>query len=191
MEYLTACCRQQTAGNGFLMLQQYRCRREACCFICIGGDRRSGIREKILDWVGKADWQEGVRRPAVWLSGAEGELEKLLDGYRDVKLLLGVGAELLIMGAGHRACLLNMNFGRGKLSELPVRLRATLEPGAGILLATDSFLERNGTRLSGEALKTGELRTEEQMRRRLEELAKHGEGADGGAERMAAILLGR
>lgn len=188
MEYLTGCYRRQTAGNGFLLLQQYRCRQTVVCFACIGEDARSGMREKMEMWAQHAEWHNSVRRTRAWLAHAERELSELSEGCGKYQILLGIGAEILALGIGYRACLLNTDFGRGRLSVLPNCFYAVLEPGAGLLLATDGFFGRHGMKMTGEALKTGELRTEEQILKRLEELAGEREN---GEEQMAVLLIGR
>lgn len=188
MEYLTGCYRRQTAGDGFLLLQQYRCRQTAICFACIGEDARGGMREKMENWARHAEWQNSVRRTRAWLAHAKRELLELQTGCGKYQILIGIGSELLALGRGYRVCLLNTDFGRGRLSELPECFCAVLEPGAGVLLATESFFGRHGMKMTGEALKTGELRTQEQILKRLEELA--GEGENDG-EQMAVLLIGK
>lgn len=198
MEYLTSCYRQRAGSGGFLLLQQYQCRQTPVCFACIDGEQ-SGKKDKLLEWAGAFAWHKAAERPARWLLRAEEELEELLGGYRKCKLLIGIGREILVMGEGGNACLLNTSFGRGRLSPLPGQFRAVLEEGAGILLATDSFLGTNDEQMLGEALKIAEIRTAEQAHRRLEELAgRKREGscgsrgqADGCRESMAVLLIGK
>lgn len=192
MEYLTSCYRQQAGGGGFLLLQQYQCRQTPVCFACIGGEQ-SDRKEKLLEWAGAFAWHKAAERPGKWLSRAEEELGELLDGYPKYKLLIGIGREILVMGEGGNACLLNTSFGRGKLSALPGQFRAELEAGAGILLATDAFLGANDGQMLGEALKIAEIRTAEQAHRRLEELAGQKRESVCGSRRenMAVLLIGR
>lgn len=198
MEYLTSCYRQRAGSGGFLLLQQYQCRQTPVCFVCIDGEQ-SGKKDKLLEWAGTFAWHKAAKRPGRWLPRAEEELEELLGGYRKCKLLIGIGREILVMGEGGNACLLNTSFGRGRLSPLPGQFRAVLEEGAGILLATDSFLGTNDEQMLGEALKIAEIRTAEQAHRRLEELAgRKREGscgsrgqADGCRESMAVLLIGK
>ncbi len=198
MEYLTSCYRQRAGSGGFLLLQQYQCRQTPVCFACIDGEQ-SGKKDKLLEWAGTFAWHKAAKRSGRWLPRAEEELEELLGGYRKCKLLIGIGREILVMGEGGNACLLNTSFGRGRLSPLPGQFRAVLEEGAGILLATDSFLGTNDEQMLGETLKIAEIRTAEQAHRRLEELAgRKREGscgsrgqADGCRESMAVLLIGK
>lgn len=195
MEYLTSCYRQQAGSGGFLLLQQYQCRQTPVCFACIDGEQ-SDKKEKLLEWAGTFAWHKAARRPGRWLLRAEKELGELLDGYQKGKLLIGIGRELLVMGEGGNVCLLHTSFGRGKLSMLPGQFRAELEEGAGILLATDDFMGANDRKTLGEALRIAEIRTAEQARRRLEELAgQKRESGCGGREQvgscMAVLLIGR
>ena len=192
MEYLTSCYRQRAGSGGFLLLQQYQCRQTSVCFACIDAEQ-SDKKDKLLEWADTFAWHKAAGRPARWLSRAEEELGELLDGYPKYKLLIGIGREILVMGEGGNACLLNTSFGRGRLSALPGQFRAELEAGAGILLATDLFLGVNDRKKLGEALKMAEIRTAEQAQRRLEELAgRKREGSCGGCrENMAVLLIGK
>ena len=198
MEYLTSCYRQRAGSGGFLLLRQYQCRQTPVCFACIDAEQ-SDKQDKLLEWADAFAWHKAAERPARWLSRAEEELEELLDGYQKCKLLIGIGREILVMGEGGNACLLNTSFGRGKLTMLPEQFRAELEADAGILLATDLFLGANDRQMLGEALKIAEIRTPEQAHRRLEELA--GRKRERGCvireqghirrENMAVLLIGR
>ena len=198
MEYLTSCYRQRAGSGGFLLLRQYQCRQTPVCFACIDAEQ-SDKKDKLLEWADAFAWHKAAERPARWLSRAEEELEELLDGYQKGKLRIGIGRELLVMGEGGNACLLNTSFGRGKLTMLPEQFRAELEADAGILLATDLFLGANDRQMLGEALKIAEIRTPEQAHRRLEELA--GRKRERGCvireqghirrENMAVLLIGR
>ena len=192
MEYLTSCYRQQAGGGGFLLLQQYQCRQTPVCFACIDGEQ-SDRKKRLLEWAGGFAWHKAAEWPGRWLSRAEKELGELFEGYPKCKLLIGIGREILVMGEGGNACLLNTSFGRGKLSALPGQFRAELEAGAGILLATDAFLGANDGQMLGEVLKIAEIRTAEQAHRRLEELAgrKRESVCGSSRENMAVLLIGR
>ncbi len=223
MEYLTACCRQRGEGGCALLLQQYLCRRVPVCFACIctaeedrGRETCGNMAERLLNWCRGVPWHRAAGRPDVWLERAEKELTDLIDGSRDrpnrgedrgrgalrVTILLGIGAEILALGGGQNLSLLNTSFGRGKAAGLPGRFRGSLEPGAGLLLATDGFLKGVEGRSLEEALGLPEIKTEEQAERRLRELAAYcgktdsqgvssGNGISGGQPAAAILLIGR
>lgn len=143
-------------------------------------------------WCRGFPWQKAARRPGKWLKRAERELESLMsrsiEAVRDSfpgqeasvlwGILLSVGEEVLIMGSGQEFSLLRMSLGKGTVTGLGGNLRGRLEPGAGILLATEG--------LSGEALFLSGVQAEEQAGRCLRELIKQAGETDGG---MAAVLL--
>lgn len=135
------------------------------------------------DWSRKVPWHKAAVRPIPYLKRFEGELTDLLDiaesgfgnvaeaGRLKLTLLLGIGNEILALGSGQSTWLLNVFFGRGKAVRLPEQFRGCLEPGAGLLLASEGFLKNVEGKGLEEALQLPEIRTEQQAERRLRELA--------------------
>ncbi|MCM1191328.1 MAG: hypothetical protein NC123_06020 [Butyrivibrio sp.] len=201
MEYLTTCYRRQGESGCSLLLQQFLCRRTPVCFACLCTAESSGIcrdtAESLLNWSRGIPWHRAAARPALWLKRFEKELTDITDlsggaarRGRRLTLLLGVGEELLALGGGQNLFLLSTSFGRGRAVELPGQFRGCLEAGAGLLLATDGFLEGVDRRSLEETLGLREIRTEEQAERRLKELAASGgQTTIPGKEPAAAILL--
>lgn len=213
MEYLTAYYRRQEESGCSLLLQQYLCRHVPVCFACLctaEGGEGSGIcrntAECLLDWSRKVPWHRAASRPVSWLNRLEGELTDLLEesgeaaSCREIRLTLFVGIEeeILVLGGGQNLYLLNTFFGQGKAARLPGQFRGCLEPGAGLLLATDGFLKNVEGKSLEEALRLPEVKTAEQAERRLREIASRGRTSpleiaqqDRSADRepAAAILL--
>lgn len=206
MEYLTAHYRRQEEGGCSLLLQQYLCRRVPVCFACLctaegeKGRRECGkLTESLLSWCRGVSWHRAAGRPGAWIGRLGGELEELTeafgedagpDGVRH-SLLLGIGGEILALGGGQDLSLLSTFFGRGKLTALPGRFRGCLEPGAGILLATEGFMQNVGQKGMEEALGLREIGTEEQAARRLKELGEPGKSKVSGMPAAAVLLLAR
>jgi len=216
MEYLTTCYRRQGEGGCSLLLQQYLYRQVPVCFACLctaegiqAGEDCRDLAQRLLNWCRGVSWHRAVKKPDMWLERAGRELEDIIESGAEasrnkrgeaqcrgrdcfekkavrVTLLLGVGDELLILGGGQNVRLLNTSFGRGKVRELPGRLRGCLEPGAGILLATDGFLKNTAGESLGETLRLPEIRSPEQAERRLREIALRQPEYE---EPSAAILL--
>lgn len=219
MEYLTTCYRRQEEGGCSLLLQQYMCRQVPVCFACLctaGGEAGREIcrntAESLINWSRKVPWHRVAARPALWLERLEGELTDLLEksvetacDERKLTLFLGIEEEILVLGGGQNLSLLSTSFGRGKTARLPGQFRGRLEPGAGLLLATDGFMKNVEGKSLEEALRLQEIKTAEQAERRLRELAVFREPAasggwansleyvqrdkTAGGEQTAAILL--
>ncbi|MCM1057083.1 MAG: hypothetical protein NC517_05685 [Firmicutes bacterium] len=198
MEYLMTCYRRQGEGGCSLLLQQYVCRRTPVCFACLCTAEDSGIcrdtAESLWSWGRTAPWHRAAGRPSYWMKRFEKELSDMpelseaaqVSKGRKLTLLLGIGEELLAMGGGQNLFLLSTSFGKGKAGRLPGQFRGYLEAGAGLLLATDGFLENTEERNLEEALGLREIRSEEQAEKRLKELAASGGPKEAPA---AAILL--
>lgn len=84
--------------------------------------------------------------------------------------LLCIGREILVLGGGQNLMLVNTSFGTGRVTPLRGSFRGGIEPGAGLLLATDGFLKSVGEQNLREVLRLPEIRTKEQADRRLREL---------------------
>lgn len=224
MEYLTTCYRRQGESGCSLLLQQYLCRQTPVCFACLcteegeeGSMRCRNAAESLLNWSRKVPWHKAAGRPGRWLERLKGELINLTEERvrgaasgeeRKLTLLLGIGEEILVLGSGQNIILLSTSFGRGKAVRLQEQFRGCLEPGAGLLLATDGFLKNVEEESLEETLRIQEIRTEEQADRRLRELAASrepalpwgqgrkpkiggGSKAPGGEPVAAILLLGR
>lgn len=85
-------------------------------------------------------------------------------------LLLCIGREILVLGGGQNLMLVNTSFGTGRVTPLRGSFRSGIEPGAGLLLATDGFMKSVGEQNLREVLRLPEIRTKEQADRRLREL---------------------
>ncbi len=204
MEYLTTYYRRQGEGRGCsLLLQHYLCGQTPVCLACLcteegegDGGMRPAVTGRLLDWCRTVCWHKAARRPVPWMGRLEAELPPLLaeigadrEGCR-LSLLLGIGGEILALGGGHNLYLLSTLWGRGKAVRLPGEFRGCLEPGAGLLLAEDSFLGDLEEKRLGEALCLQEIRTADQAERRLKELAAGG-GRAGCGTAGAILLIGR
>lgn len=187
MKYLTTYYRRQGEGGCSLLLQQYVCRQAPVCFACLctadGGDGGTLCRdmaERLREWSRRVPWQRAAGRPGAWLERLERELEDLLEDCGRVPLshemkmkltlFLGIGEEILVLGGGQSLCLVSTSFGRGKVTKLPGQFRGRLEPGAGLLLATEAFMKNVEGKSLEEALRLWEIGTEEQAARRLKEI---------------------
>lgn len=194
MEYLTTYYRRQGEGSGCsLLLQHYLCGQTPVCLACLcteegegDGGMRPAVTGRLLDWCRTVCWHKAAKRPVLWMGRLEAELPPLLaevgadrEGCR-LSLLLGIGGEILALGGGHNLYLLSTLWGRGKAVRLPGEFRGCLEPGAGLLLAEDSFLGDLEEKRLGEALCLQEIRTADQAERRLKELAADSSRAGSG-----------
>lgn len=216
MEYLTTCYRRQGEGGCSLLLQQYLCRQTPVCFACLctaeGGEGSRTCRdtaESLLNWSRKVLWHKAAARPAAWLERFERELTDLAEAIEvKLTLFLCIEEEILVLGGGQNLSLLSTSFGRGKAIGLPGQFRGHLEPGAGLLLATDGFLKNVSGKSLEEALRLQEIKTAEQAERRLRELASprkfavpreqaapreiaEQDGTAGGGPAAAILLVGR
>lgn len=188
MEYLTTYYRRQGEGGGCsLLLQHYLCGQTPVCAACLctaegehGGSLCRRVTGGLREWCRTACWHKAPGKPKLWLERQAEELAALWgqagaeNGAFRLTLLLGIGGEILVLGGGQTLYLLSALWGRGKAVRLPGEFRGCLEPGAGVLLATDSFLFNMEEKRLGEALHLQEIHTEEQAGRRLKELAASG-----------------
>ena len=188
MEYITSYYRQQGGSGCSLLLLQFQCRQTPVCFACIctaagaDGEKCCGdMAEKLKAWCRGVPWQKSVRRPCKGLENMEQELTalqaaacgaaSLRSGLR-LTMLLCIGREVLSLGAGQNLLLINTSLGTGRITPLPGTFRGCIEPGAGLLLATDGLIENAGEESIGEVLRLSEIRTQEQADRRLRELLR-------------------
>ncbi|MDE6639375.1 MAG: hypothetical protein K2K63_02470 [Acetatifactor sp.] len=216
MEYLTTCYRRRGEGGCSLLLQQYLCRQTPVCFACLctaegseGSRTCRDTAESFLNWSRKVPWHKAAVRPAMWMERFERELTDLPEAIEaKLTLFLCIEGEILVLGGGQNLSLLSTSFGRGKAIGLPGQFRGHLEPGAGLLLATDGFLKNVSGKSLEEALRLQEIKTAEQAERHLRELASPREPASfrkvavpgeiaeqdrtaGGGPAAAILLVGR
>lgn len=199
MEYVTTYYRRQGESGCSLLLLQYLCRQTPVCLACIctaeGAEKARMCRdmaEKLKSWCRSVPWHRAARRPCRWLPRLEKELLALTAGEGQtasgsglrLTLLLCIGREILALGGGQNLMLVNTFLGTGRITPLPDSFRGCIEPGAGLLLATDKFIKSVGEQNLREVLRLPEIRTKEQADRRLRELLH-----DAPEEPMAAILL--
>lgn len=179
MEYVTTCYRRQGESGCSLLLLQYLCRQTPVCFACIctvegaGNVRMCGnMAEKLKSWCHSVPWHRAAKHPCRWLVKLEKELSDLTAAGGGIRLtqLLCIGREILVLGGGQNLMLVNTSFGTGRVTPLRGSFRGGIEPGAGLLLATDGFLKSVGEQNLREALRLPEIRTKEQADRRLREL---------------------
>lgn len=134
---------------------------------------------------------------AVALPGAKEVSRSERAGQRraslDIKwrVVLCVGEELLALGDGQRLCLLSTYFGRGAARLLAGSFRGRMEPGVGLLLATEDVWSGLDRTALEEVICPEALETEEQAKRRLRELTRSGEkgASEGELGIPAAVLL--
>lgn len=179
MEYVTTCYRRQGESGCSLLLLQYLCRQTPVCFACIctvegaGNVRMCGnMAEKLKSWCHSVPWHRAAKHPCRWLVKLEKELSDLTAAGGGIRLtqLLCIGREILVLGGGQNLMLVNTSFGTGRVTPLRGSFRGGIEPGAGLLLATDGFLKSVGEQNLREVLRLPEIRTKEQADRRLREL---------------------
>lgn len=179
MEYVTTCYRRQGESGCSLLLLQYLCRQTPVCFACIctvegaGNVRMCGnMAEKLKSWCHSVPWHRAAKHPCRWLVKLEKELSDLTAAGGGIRLtlLLCIGREILVLGGGQNLMLVNTSFGEGRVTPLRGSFRGGIEPGAGLLLATDGFLKSVEEQNLRDVLCLPEIRTKEQADRRLGEL---------------------
>lgn len=198
MNYLTSYCRRE--GGGSLLLQEYRCGNIPACFALLcsrEGEKGGEMTEGLLSWNRGFPWHRAAKAPARWLDRAERELGELAAAWDGLsarresrlrwRLLVCVDQELLTLGSGCELCLLSGSLGQGSARRLGGSFRGCLEPGAGILLAEEGFLDHLPPQALAQAARTREIRTQQQADRRLKELADRGRAPE--EEKRSAILL--
>lgn len=205
MKYLTTYIRRRGESGDSLLLQEYSCRGVPACFACLcscGGrgkeEREAGraVMEALLDWNRKFPWHKAVKAPLIWLARGEcGLTEKLRPvcaGQNEVKwrLFVCVDQEFLTLGNGWELSLLSASFGKGSAVRMRGSFRGCLEPGAGILLAEEGFLEDTNPRALEQIVRAWEMERAEQAAGRLRELARNGQTA-GTGERTAVLLIAK
>lgn len=212
MEYLISCYRRQGERGCSLLLQHYLCRQTPVCFACIctaeepGAEACRAAVEGLRVWGRSIPWQKAAKHPEGWLRRLEKELSALpavsspaaegeasadcraAAGEFRLTMLLCIGREVLALGGGQNLLLVNTSLGTGRITPLPGTFRGCIEPGAGLLLATDGFLQNAGEERIGEVLRLSEIRTQEQADRHLRELLRFREVLD---YREAVIPAGK
>lgn len=158
------------------------------------------MAEKLKSWCHSVPWHRAAKHPCRWLVKLEKELSDLtadrtavrgemaaagqaamngqmaadsqtaVGGGIRLTQLLCIGREILVLGGGQNLMLVNTSFGEGRVTPLRGSFRGGIEPGAGLLLATDGFLKSVEEQKLREALCLPEIRTKEQADRRLREL---------------------
>lgn len=213
MNYLTSYCRRE--GGGSLLLQEYRCGDIPACFALLcsrEGEKGGEMTERLLSWNRRFPWHRAAKAPGRWLDRAQRELGELASAWEEPsaerelsemraawegpsawresrlwwRLLVCVDQELLTLGNGCELCLLSGSLGQGSARRLSGSFRGCLEPGAGILLAEEGFLDHLPPQALAQAARTWEIRTQQQADRRLRELAGRGRAPE---ERRSVILL--
>lgn len=211
MEYLSTYDWQSGQGCASLVLQQMQYERSHCSalFGCLCAT--DAMAEELLGW-----WErKGMALP--YCAGKVLDAwAKELEAYAESRCSLQAGQKngawsgvlcvehefLLYQGGQATAYVINTRFGRSHIRPIGQTreqdnlrasverrvLRGRLEKGVGILLANQSFLKGITLQQLQEVLVVQELRTEEQLERRLRELGRY--GARLGEEKgRAAILL--
>lgn len=192
--------RQGESGCSLLLLQYLCRQTPVCfaCICTVegaGNVRMCGnMAEKLKTWCHSVPWHRAARCPCRWLVKLEKELSDLtadrtavreemaaagqtaMDGQMAatggirLTLLLCIGREILVLGDGQNLMLVNTSLGAGRVTPLQGSFRGAIEPGAGLLLATDGFMKSVGEQNLREVLCLPEIRTKEQADRRLGEL---------------------
>ncbi|MCM1188196.1 MAG: hypothetical protein NC541_02745 [bacterium] len=211
MKYLTTYIRRRGERGSALLLQEYVCRGVPACFacLCLGGGEREGagrrITEKLLTWNRRFPWHKAVRDPGRFLARAQEELEEVVrhavgeeKGAAPAaekptvkwRLFLCVDQEFLTLGNGFELFLLSAFFGRGRAVKQSGSFQGLLEPGVGVLLAEEGFLEETEPQAVEQVIRSWEVETQTQLAKRLGELNRNGRIA-GGEERTAILLLAK
>lgn len=217
MRILSACYRQQGENAVPLLLQQYQYTGVLVFFscVCIKGARcaeKAGgyMAEQLLQWFRMLDPEKMTRNPEkalervskdliVTIRRIDTELKK--EGMTSGKGKVGfagifcLGNHYLMLHRGaQRICLINMAFNRVYLQQLykdgsggEGMEQGMLQPGIGLLFASEPFYEHISDEMIKECLCAEETATEERMGRRLRELAR--EGGRKGSEGIGAVYL--
>lgn len=149
--------------------------------------------------------EKAIRRAALGIGGTIRRIDRELENGRAGTGRTGfagffcIGSRYMMFGRGDfRICTVNTAFGRaymrrllpdgyrGEAAETAVEA-GILQPGIGLLLATESFYGHIPDAVIKEGLYAGGGDTEDGMRRRLKELAE--EGARRGAVGIGAVYL--
>lgn len=143
----------------------------------------------------QAGLSKAERFAGTGLTGTEAAPERVASGGEiDLGGILCFGEECLIFGRGGvQIRLLNRSMGRPYAGSVPewgnelcIR-QGRMEPGIGLLLATQPFWGSVSGDVVRQGLSVGEILTERQAERHLQELGKIGEAA--GGTNMAAVLI--
>lgn len=214
MEYLSTYDWQSGQECASLVLQQmqYGWSRCSALFGCLCAT--DAMAEELLGW-----WErKGLALP--YCAGEVLDAwAKELEAYAEQRCRRQTGQEqngawsgvlcvehefLLFQGGQATAYVINTRFGRSHIRPIGQTgeqdnlregaewkvLRGRLEKGVGILLANQGFLQGISMQQLQEVLVVQELRTEEQLERRLRELGHYGTGSGATNEQgRAAILL--
>lgn len=174
MKYITAYYRQQGEETPSLLLQQFVYRGVPVCFACL--QTRKEETKGIKEWVRSFSWEKAIKKPERWLTKARGELEKLFPFPEKSMFVLAVGEWILLSAAtdGQGMYQVNSNFGRGVAQSMKDNFLGVIEPEVGVLLniSAREIVDEEKIREEkiGKVLCPGELRNDEQVEKRLQEL---------------------
>lgn len=209
MEYMAGYYRQREESAA-LLLQHYVCGGVPVCLGCIcGGDsREAGIAGglftgQLLREFRRFSLWKAVRRPGKSLR----KMERAIYRNREncfascdfwMAGILCLGEKFLIFSEGStKTFLCNTGFGRpalceigerGRTEEQPLQLQwGCMEPGIGILLASDSFCENIPPEGLLNCLAVKDINDSRQTHKRVQELGCAAERR--GGRNMAALLL--
>lgn len=215
MKFHTACYWRQGENETSLLLQQYACGAVPVFFSCIcGGGRESGragsyMAEQFSRWFRELNLKKLTGRPERGMENAEHRLRRLIArtdrelaaskviAGKEETAFLGIlcveGSFCLFYRGPQRIYLTNTSFGRPYIKRLdkadgrPVMERGNMQPGLGLLLATETFCEKLTEQALRDVLSVRETDKEERLERRLRELGE--ESARRGGKNLAAVVI--
>lgn len=215
MKFHTACYWRQGENETSLLLQQYACGPVPVFFSCIcGGGRESGkagsyMSEQLFRWFRELNLKKLTGRPERGLENAAYRLRGLIartDGELAASKVIAGRGETAFLGilcveesfclfyrGPQRIYLANTCFGRPYIKRLDkadgqtVLERGSMQPGLGLLLATETFCERLTEQALRDVMSVKDTDREERLERRLRELGE--ESARRGGKDLAAVFI--
>lgn len=170
-------------GKAMLILEQMQSGGIEICLLALC--RTEGLGELLLSWKEEFPWGKAAGNPKRWVMQAEDELRELLGrNLGEMRVLLGIGEEISLLGKYGRVFCIRGFFGRGTAERLE-GFRGTIQAGTGILLGSPHFADARTEAEIGETLRFAGECTEEKMRKHLRELST----AKRTAEQNGALLV--
>ncbi|MCM1303715.1 MAG: hypothetical protein NC305_09090 [Lachnospiraceae bacterium] len=207
MEFMSGYYRQKEDSTA-LLLQQYVCHGVPVCLGCVCGGKDSAagmagglFTGLLLRAFRGADLSQAVEKPSRFLK----KMEKRIYRCRadcDVPTafwmagILCAGESFLLFAEGKvKISLCNIGFGRPSLHEIRAgdgerrmrMLRGSMEPGIGILLASENFYDHIPRSDMQDCLSVKDINDSGQTRKRIRELGEMAEQR--GGRGMGALLL--
>lgn len=155
-------------AGSILILEQMQSGEVEICLLAIC--KTEGLGELILSWKEEFPWVKAAGNPKRWVTQAEEELRALVGkSIGEVRVMIGVGEEICLLGYYGKVFCIKGFFGRGTAERME-DFRGEIKEGTGILLASPHFAENRTEAEIGETLRFAGECTEEKMRKHLREL---------------------